>query len=121
MGIRVEADQCRTRCHRQSRGRSMNAHANLADAADARLVALHYEDEPTAESIQSDLEETKVGSLLLDLLMACQDVDDAAAKREAQHVMNGRRYLFRATPEERLAEKLMNILGSPEDVVVVRE
>jgi hypothetical protein len=100
----------------------MNAHSlTLTGAEDARHVALGYEAEPTVESIQTDLEETKLGSRLLDLLMLAQDIDDAAAKREASHVMNGRRHLFSVTPAERLAEKLLNLLGSPEDVVVVRQ
>lgn len=88
---------------------------------DLRQSALHYEDEPSAESIRADLEETRLGTALLALLRLAQDVDHKAAKREAEHVVNHRRYLFRATAEERLAEKLLNLLGAPEDCFVLRE
>lgn len=84
-------------------------------------VAAHYEDEPTARDVQVELEETKLGSALLALLSLAQDIDHKAAKREGEHVQNGRRYLFRARPEERLAEKLTDLLGAPEDCVVIRE
>jgi hypothetical protein len=90
-------------------------------AYDLRQCALHYEDAPTAESLQADLEDTKLGTALLALLTLAQAVDHKAAIREGEHVQNMRRHLFRARPEERLAEKLLNLLGSVDDCFVTRE
>lgn len=95
--------------------------SRIEEAQDLRACALHYEDAPTAQSIQDDLEMTRIGVRLIELLSLAQRIDQDAAKREAEHVQNHRRYLFRARPEERLAEQLLNLMGSPEDCFVLRE
>jgi hypothetical protein len=77
--------------------------------------------DPSASDIQSDLESSPIGLKLMDLLQLALEIDQKAAKREASHVMNGRRYLFRATTEERVAERLLDLLGSHEDCWFLRE
>lgn len=83
--------------------------------------AHHYEDRPRVSDVLGDLGGTKLGMKLLELLALAQDVDHKAARKEAEHVVNGRRHFYRATPEARLAERVMNAFGPPEDCFVMRE
>jgi hypothetical protein len=94
-------------------------HPLTVEAAEASYI--RNAPEPTASDIQADIELAPLGSALIELLRLAQDTDLKAAKRESLHVMNGRRHLFQVTPDERVAEQLLNILGSPDDCWFLRE
>jgi hypothetical protein len=92
----------------------------LADP-DARQAALHYEDRPRLCDVQGDLERTPLARMLKELLELAEAVDSKAAKIEGEYVQAGRRYLYRAEPEARLATQILNLFGPPEDCFVIRE
>jgi hypothetical protein len=77
--------------------------------------------EPTAADFLRDLESSPLGLKLLELLQLAGEIDTKAAKREGDHVSNFRRYLFRSTPEELVAEQILNRLGNHEDCFLLRE
>ena len=74
-----------------------------------------------AEAVERELLDTPLGMKLVELLTLAQDVDHVAACKENEHVLNHRRYLYRPTMEARLAEKLLDLLGPPENCTPVRE
>lgn len=74
----------------------------------------------TADEIEQELLDSRLGVALVELLRLAEDIDHKAACRHADAMLNGRQKYHRLSPEEKAAARLLNDLGSPDDCWFLR-
>jgi hypothetical protein len=76
---------------------------------------------PTVESVEDELRASKLGMALEAVLALALEIDQLCAKRASEARAKGWKPYWRTTPEERMAELLLNKLGSPDDCWFLRD
>lgn len=72
-------------------------------------------------AIQRELEDTPLGLALAALIGQSLRVDQQAAKKHADAMLNGRQAWHRSSPEEKLASLLLDRLGDDSECYLIRE
>lgn len=101
---------------------SYSSEEMAAQASERALETVRDEGgDPTAQEIEEALRDSPVGLKLLELLELAGDIQQASDRRWGKSVENLRQRFFRQTPEERLAEAIINQLGPADDCWTLRE